>query len=80
VDLEVKWVYEAAMAKPAEGSGLMNRVSELQRSRLKLDELGLQLEAFWKLLRRMRAIEIRTYCRLRTYTGPRGIRRGSCGF
>ncbi len=50
VELETKWLFEMALAKPGEGSGYMNRVSELQRSRLRFNELGLQLEAFWKAL------------------------------
>ncbi|MEO8028467.1 MAG: hypothetical protein ABI823_18445, partial [Bryobacteraceae bacterium] len=49
-DLEAKWVYEAALAKPAEGASFMTRLSELQRSRLKYDELALQLEAFFRVV------------------------------
>ncbi len=50
VDLEAKWLYEAALVKRAGGLDSISRLMELQRSRLKFDELGAQLEAYWKVL------------------------------
>lgn len=47
-DVEAKWLYEALMAAPNsnESGGYMSRLIELQRRRLRFDELGQQMEAY----------------------------------
>jgi Flp pilus assembly protein TadD len=51
-DLELKWRLAAAMARPgsAASNQSMDRIVQLQKSRLRFDELGAQLEAYDRLL------------------------------
>ncbi len=51
-DLEVKWRLASAMARPGSSASnkSIDRVVELQRTRLRFDELGAQLEAYDRVL------------------------------
>ncbi len=50
-DLEARWRFELLLARPAspESAFQLRRLVELQESRLKLEELGEQLEAYWRV-------------------------------
>ena len=50
-DLEVQWRYERLLANPGRGQASTHerRLIELQQKRLKHDELGNQLEAYWSV-------------------------------
>ena len=49
--LEARWIFEAMRSAPgsAESQMLQQRLIELQRMRLRHEELGRQLEAYWKV-------------------------------
>ena len=50
-ELEAKWRYERMMADPGSGTAEAHRYQliELQKARLRHEELGRQLEAYWKV-------------------------------
>jgi len=52
IDLELKWRLAAAMGRPGTSASnqSIDRIVELQKSRLRFDELGAQLEAYDRLL------------------------------
>jgi tetratricopeptide (TPR) repeat protein len=52
LDLEIKWRLAASMARPgiAASNQAIDRIIELQKTRLRFDELGAQLEAYDRVL------------------------------
>jgi Tfp pilus assembly protein PilF len=50
-DLEARWRYEAMMMEPGSPASSMqeSRLIRLQMARMRFDELGLQLEAYWNV-------------------------------
>src|SRR5208337_1235842 len=51
-DLEARWRYEVMMASPGspEAQTMETRLDELQRQRMRFNEYGAQLEAYWNAL------------------------------
>lgn len=49
-DTQVKWLYELAMGSPGstQSANFLRRLMQLQRDRLRHDELGRQLEDYWR--------------------------------
>ena len=50
-DLEARWRYEVMMASPGspQAQGMETRLGVLQRQRMRFNELGAQLEAYWNV-------------------------------